>query len=52
MQTKNLLIGVGIVVVGYLVLDALTTTNPAERRRDVRDLKIIGEGASAAKSIW
>jgi len=54
MSTPNTMdvLTVGLVILGlYLMIDAMTTNNPARRRRDERDLRIIGEGASVFKNV-
>jgi hypothetical protein len=43
--------GTLLCMVAYFMLDALMTNNPARRRRDEQDLRIIGEAAGALQPI-
>lgn len=53
MKEPLLLVAAGtlLCMVAYFMLDALMTNNPARRRRDEQDLRIIGEAADALQPI-
>jgi hypothetical protein len=36
----------------YYMVDALTTKSPTRRRRDIRDLRLIEEGATVVRTVW